>query len=299
MTSATVNALEQGTVILEVVFHRPGIHRRGDMAEIETSADKSQLGLNKRIVESPEYKYICKIASACRSYLRDLELHGPFKTGRHLIPISLLEQAYDRVLVDEEKYQEAVEAFLVVYPAQKEIARAALANQFNEADYPSVSALRRAFWVEKRVTQWATPGASQIGEYLYAKERDRVQVELTALADEAKIALREGIAGLAEKLAHALGVKDNGHRQTLQPGTLRKVLEWLALFDKRDILDDKDLGSVVNTIRSALDGKSLDDLRTNRGVRDSVKETLDGAVKQLHTLLADGPGRIVSFEDDE
>jgi len=300
-TTATngARALENGTVILEVIFHRPGIRRKGDVAEIETSADKAQLGLSKQIISSPEYKDAYRIASHCRDYLRDRELKGPFKTGRHLLPVSLLRECYEHVEQAEAEYSEAVERFLAVYPSQKEAARESLGLQYRESDYPSVDRLRAAFWIEKRITQWSTPDPSRIGEYLYEKERERVSVELTAMAEDAKLALREGIRELASRLARALGRKENGHRRQLRPETYQNVLEWLALFDKRDVLKDEALGAVVADIRGALDGNPITELRSNDGLRESVKGELEGAIEQLGTLLVDAPARSIVFDEDE
>jgi len=298
MNEQNGNQLANQTVILEVIFHKPGMTRRGDLSLVETEADKRQLGLSKRIIESPEYKEVGLVASHCRAFLRNLELAGPFKTGRHLLTLPLLESAYRHVGDAEVRYAEAAERFLAVYPSQVEQAKTMLADQYRAEDYPAVDTLREAFRVEKRVTTWSTPDASQIGEYLYSQEKARAAVELAAIADDAKLALREGIKALAAKLAKALGYKDSGHRQTLTPATYQKVADWLAIFDKRDVMNDSDLGAVVTEIKAALEGKGLDDLRTNRGVRDEVRRNLDGAIERLDTLLVDAPSRVVSFEDE-
>lgn len=291
-------ALQNGTLILEVIFHKPGITRRGDLGKVETAADKKQLGLSKKIIDSPQYRAVLHVANACREYLKSLELEAPFKTGRHLLPLKLLERAYTRVEEAEVAYHEAADAFIAAYPAQVQAARQSLADQFDDGDYPGLETLREQFWVERRVTSWDTPGEAKIGEYLYEKEKSRVAEELSSVAEDAKLALREGLRILTGKLAESLGPKPDGKRRRLSESTVKKVTDWLASFDARNVLGDADLGAVVTDLKSVLNNRGVKELRTNEGMRAAVKTELEQTGKALEALLVDVPARAISLGDE-
>jgi len=291
------DAISNNTVILEVIFHKPGITRKGDLGKVETPADKRQLGLSKKIIDSPEYRAVLHVANACREYLRAMELEGPFKTGRHLLPLGLLEKAYTRVEEAEKLYLKAADEFEAAYPAQVEEARQSLADQFEAGDYPDAESLRQQFWVERRVTSWDTPGEAKIGEYLYERESARVAEELSSVAEEAKFALREGLRALTIKLADNLGARPDGKRKRLSASTLAKVGDWLASFSARNVLGDSELAAVVTDLRSVMQGRGLKELRTNDGMRAAVKADLEKAGKSLDALLVDAPARAISFGD--
>ena len=291
-------AIQNETVILEVIFHKPGMTRQGDLGKVETPADKKRLGLSKKIIDSPEYRAVLHVAIGCREYLRSLELEAPFKTGRHLMPLKLLEKAYARVEDAEEAYGEAADTFVAVYPEQVEAAEQSLADQFDANDYPDADDLRQQFWVERRVTSWDTPGEAKIGEYLYEKEKNRVAAELSSVAEDAKFALREGLRELTTKLAESLGEQPNGKRKRLAGSTVTKITNWLTSFNARNVLGDSELAAVAADLRSVMNGKGLTELRTNDGMRAAAKADLEKAGKSLDALMVDAPTRAINLGDD-
>lgn len=299
MQAIKVNTkLEEKTVIFDVVFHKPGLTRKGDLAKVGTDADKKRLSLGKRILDSKEYKAAMTVARKCRSYLRDIEVPGgmPLRTGMHRIPVSLIDAAYEEVKKYEAEFMERAQAFLDAYPALKAKAPDDLKSQYREADYPPVYELEEAFSVSRHLLDFGVPDADKTSSAIHDEEWQAAKEEAIKAQEDCKMALRAATIELVQGFANALGHGDGGKKHKLTAAGWKRAEDFLALYDKRNVLEDEECEKYVKAMKELVNGHDPEILRKD----DAMRSTLEGKVKEvlagMKTLVESKP-RAFSQED--
>lgn len=292
-------ALQDATVIFKVLFHRPGITRKGDLSRVTTPADKKRLRLSKRILDSPEYGVTGKVKADFMEYVGRVELDSHLPSGEHLIPVGKIEEVYRRLEAVEDEYKEAVAEFIAAYPEQIETSRVALDDQFRESDYPPAEQLLSAFWVEHSIQTWEVPSESKLGEYVYQREQEKIASRLEEEAAKAMWGLRTVLHEMTTGLRDAmLGRNSEGNRKKLSPKNIKAVVEWCQNWKDRNVMADDELTAIVDELKAVVCGVGENELVTNKGLRATSAEQMAEVVSKLDTLLVDAPARLIALEDD-
>jgi hypothetical protein len=292
-----IRKLMDSAVVLDLTFHRPGIRRKADISLVETDADKNMLGLTKAIVDSKEYAAVIKVASETRRWVGLRALPSPLKRGTYLISVELVADVYEYLDAADASYMAKAEEFLLVYPWQVREAKQKLLDQFDPDNYPSVKKLRAAFYVERRLIDFGVPNPEKIGKAFWLREKKRAEKTWAKAADEVQAALRTAFRELVGHLAERLQPKDDGTKKVFRDTAVDKVLEFVDLFQQRNLTGDAELSGLVTQARNVLKGKKADKLRTSVVARGEVAEEMGRVMTALDELMETAPRRRIRFDD--
>lgn len=297
-TQGQNESLLERAVVLDLQWHMPGRNRKGSLATVETDADKSLLGLSKRIFNCEGYVKAQRVRSDLRDWLDRHSLPSPLKSGSYLVPLDMLAEVYAAVDEAEGAFQSAADEAAEQYPAAVEAYRERLRSQFDARQYPSEHEFRDAFRLDRRLLDFGVPDSSKIGHIFFELEKQRAEDEWRQAREEVQAALRESMLQLVRHLSDRLAPRPDGGRQILRGSAVGKVKEFLETFESRNLCGDGDLSELVRQARAVLDGASVDMLRNNTPLRQQVRGTMGEIGVRLDAMLADAPRRAINLEEE-
>ena len=162
-TQGRSDSLLERAVVLDLQWHMPGRNRQGSLATVETDADKTLLGLSKRIYNCEGYVKAMRVRTDLRDWLNRHSLPSPLKSGSYLVPLDMLTETYAKVDEAEAAYHEAADEAAEQYPAAVEAYRERLKSQFDARQYPSEQQFRDGFRLDRRLLDFGVPDSSKIG----------------------------------------------------------------------------------------------------------------------------------------
>jgi hypothetical protein len=276
----------------------PGRNRQGSLATVETDADKTLLGLSKRIYNCEGYVRAQRVKTELREWLKTHSLPSPLRAGSYLIPLDMLQEVYAKVDQAEVEFEAAANEATEQYPAAVADYRDRLKSQFDARQYPSQAEFRQAFRLDRRLLDFGVPDSAKIGNVFFEAERQRAEEEWRQARQEVQAALRQSLLELVRHLADRLAPKPDGKRQILHASAVGKVKEFLDTFDSRNLCGDEDLAGLVTQAKAVLDGTTVETLRGSQPLRDQVRGTMGEIGVRLDAMLADVPSRAISFEEE-
>lgn len=296
-TQPTVKRIMDNVVVLDLIFHKPGITKSGDMGLVETESKKEMLSLTKLIIESKEYLEVLNHTYTVRTWLTSRTVPSPLKRGTYLVPVKSVEMISEFINKAETKYKELVEKFLDVYPTAVENAKEDLKDQFNPSNYLTVDQLRSAFWVERRFIDFGIPTEEKIGAELWKQEKVRAEQTWGKAVEVIQAALRTSFRDLVTTLADRLEPKADGSRKAFRDATVNHILEFIDLFKARNVTDDAELDGLVAQANEVLNGRKPEDIRGSDAVRGEILGEMGRVKMALDQLIETAPRRRISFDD--
>lgn len=291
-------------VCLSIEIGKPGRTRKGDLDAVTTDADKDALKLSKTLFDGPEWSAIVSVDTAISNYLNPSNgvclKSKILRGGMHLVPFDLVEKVDAKL--DELCAERAVrvETFLDAYERLVEEARERLKSQFDIADYPRKDALRQKFYVEREYVTLGVPGKLKaVSAQIFARERAQAEAKWREGAEEIQAALREAMADLVAAMADRLAPKPDGSKKVITAAGVEKLTNFLDTFAARNITDDAELDTLVQQAREIMAGKSVDELRSNDGLRAEVGKQFAELKESVGTLMRTAPRRRINLDDDE
>jgi hypothetical protein len=217
----------------------------------------------------------------------------------HLIPVQSLQEISDYLDEAERKFKAHADAFLAEYDQVKATAKERLASKFNDADYPSEAYLRRAFWVERQLIEIGVPAESKVGSVISDMERAKAQKKWSEAAEDVTFALREQFRDLVSSLAERLEPNPDGSKKALHESALVKVLDWMKLFQNRNVLNDTEMDSLIAQAKNVLKGRArmVDEIRGDTTLRSKLAGEMSKIKIALDKTLENVPSRRIVFDD--
>ena len=299
------NVLHKTTCLL-LRFHKTGLIRKGNIAKIQTTANKKRLGLHKKILQSEAYDQMLLIARDCRRYAVARSVPGSFfSEGTHLIPCPLVVDLNEKIANAEQGYANFANLFVEQYPALVEEARTELDDQFNPGNYFDVSTtkgrqqLRSKFWVERRWFDWSPSGEHKVGTAIAVQEQAKQAVEIQDMALQVKAALRVGLKKLIDHLVERLTPGPGGAKKMFAPTTITKVVDFLELFSARNVCGDHELALLADQAKEVLAGQTPESIKDDDEVKAVVAGRMSMVKGFLDKLVQDMPERVINLDDDD
>lgn len=290
------NVLQDGTVILDVVFRCPGQVRRERQARVETKANQDWLSTNKRIFDSRTFRECQVIQAKTAEWLRKRSLPCGLE-GYFVLPLGLLPDAYAHLDDADARLAAKVEQFCGEYEQLKERAKAELKELYREEQYPDVERFRRGIRMDRRLIELGVPDPIKVGDAIaraeMAKARDRWQ----DAAEQVTACLREEFRDMVAHLAERLAPNADGSKKRLHESAVEKVAEFIELFRRRNVLDDRGMDLLVSRAKALLAGKSVELLRDNELIRSRTASAMAEVKVALDRLVTDAPGRRIVFDE--
>jgi hypothetical protein len=298
MTSTGKNSIIENSTLLKISFSKLGGSRKADLSKVTTEADKKSLKLSKVLYVSPEYAAVGKFDGEINRLISSwaIPCNAGFR-GISILPLKLMDRA-DKFLTEAmEKRKQLVQNFIDVFPAEIDEARVRLKDQFDESNYPSVDKIQELFSMSYAYITFKVP--DNLPEEVKKRESDKLTARFSEVEADVRDAMREGLAKLVKHLVDSLQVGDDGKQKIFRNSSVNNLVEFLELFNDRNITNDRDLEQLANKAREVIAGVDPDALRSKTSIRDSVKTGLVGVSTALNTLITtSGSGRKFSFDEE-
>lgn len=289
-----LSALER-CVLLSVTASQWGNTRKVSTALIEVEADKTMIGVQKRLLDSRELEQIRSLDSQIRRWVQSQSLPGPFGPGVYMLPIvsvQMVERMFTEVFVPQRLA--LVDQFCAKYAQLVEESVVKLGAVYNERDYPPVEQVAKKFDLAWQYLSLSAP--ENLPPSLIEREQQRIQGQWQNALDEARGVLRTAMVEMVARATERLSGSEDGKKKIFKNTLLTNLEDFIASFDARNLTDDDELAKVVEQARSLVAGVDPEMLRKDDTVRAKVAEGFQQIEQQLGSMMTDAPIR--QFFDD-
>lgn len=298
-TSMAANIFEKA-VAIAIEFHQPGNTRKVDATAVEVECDRDMLSVNKRLLDSDEFRAVKEVDRKAAKLLKAKALPSFFKTGVYLLPVDLVESVEKRLTDYKAEREEAVKKFIDAYPSLVEAAKDRLKDLYDASEYPEAGEVAKRFGMAWQYVDFGVPGKlSKISKAIFEKEQQKAEQRWNEASVKIQDALRTSFAELVRDMTEKLEPGEDGKKRTIQGRSVEKIKEFLADFASRNITDDKELSKLVGQAEALLEGKSVDDMRKDELFRQALKNgfgQISGAMGEMVTLA---PKRVFKKTKEE
>lgn len=293
--------IAENTILLALDFSAFGLMRTIDSRDIVDAeeADPSEIKAQKRLLDCDEYRAIKRIDAEAKAFVYSRSLPSLFKSGVYMVPNTLVEQV-DSVLEDYSGLRkEAVEAFIAALPGIKEKAKGALKGQYREADYPDAPTMRAHFGFKWSYVALETPmSLKAVSKKLYEREQRKAELQWKEATDELQKLLRAQALSLVEHMTDKLKPGADGKKKIFRDTMTEKIGDFLAVFEARNIADDKELGALVERAKDLLDGVDAQLLRENDRLKNRIAAGMDEIKAELSKMVTTAPSRAIDLSGE-
>ena len=187
------------------------------------------------------------------------------------------------------------------YPLARERAKTTpvkaggLGPLYREGDYPPIADFLACFGLE---WQWLALGVpDDLPAALRAEAAAKLEQQFTEAAEEVKLALRESFAELIAHATDKLKPAGPGEKQPVFRDTLiGNITQFCEVFQARNLMNDTELGSLVEQAKTVLAGVEPGKLRQFANVRETTRAQFAEIQAQLDAMITVKRGRVIDLE---
>lgn len=301
-TNTNMTKIITKTIGLDLIIGKPSAQRTvksNRFRHTQGNVDPDSLNVSKKLLNSKEFKAINTIDGKMGVYLRKTALPSFLRRGIYLLSLDLVDQV-DMVITDYKGVrEEAINAFISVYPSLIEEDKTKLGPEFNSEDYPTPEMLRTAFYVSARYISLETPDKLEnVNATIFKREKERVSQMWDSAADNIKDLLRYSFQELLDKMVTALRPAEDGGKKKFRTSTANNLLEFMATFDPRNITNDEELAALVTKCKGILGAGNPDLLRRDKDLKEQTYTALAEVKAQVDAMAIVKPRRKIKLEEE-
>lgn len=233
----------------------------------------------KRLLDSPELVRIGKLRTKARQLLYSMTMPWTTK-GIAILPAVSVESLMQGLAEIKTEWEDAVKAFKVRYADLINSARVSRGQMFRPSDYPSQRDIDSKFY-------WATdffpiPDAADFRVTLSADAEKAVKEEM---AEAMKSSLRTASEAVYDNVKKVLTnvvtqlSKDEGRIFDSLIGNVRNLVNSLPAMNS--VLDDPNLDTLVDQMKTTLVQYSTESLRDDDKTRAQARAAADAILKRM------------------
>ncbi len=289
--------LAQKTVCVKVRLGRIGNTRKVSNSQVEVDTDKSLIRVSKHLLDSKELRAIANFDGEVRRFLYDTCL--PFEAGIHLCPLALLEQLEAKLREFANQREALVQTFLSAYPVLCQEASQRLRSLYNPGDYPAADCVAQQFTFSWQYISFGVPDQlREISTKIWQDEREKAAQVMAEAGREIQQVLRAAMAELVTHMRDRLKEGPDGKPLKFKESTVSKLVDFLDVFEFRNVTDDSELKGVVEKARELLKGVDSEDLRTTSHLRAKVQQGMAEIAAELNTMTVKKGTRKLRLEEE-
>lgn len=289
--------LAQKTVCVKVRLGRIGNTRKVSNSQVEVDTDKSLIRVSKHLLDSKELRAITNFDAEVRRYLYDTCL--PFEAGIHLCPLALLEQMEAKLREFAVARDGLVHTFKSAYPVLCREASQRLRSLYNPSDYPPGDYVAQQFTFSWQYISFGVPDQlREISTKIWQDEREKAAQVMAEAGREIQQVLRAAMGELVTHMRDRLKESPDGKPLKFKESTVSKLIEFLGMFEFRNVTKDAELSGLVEKARELLKGVDSGDLRTTAHLRARVQQGMTEIAAQLDTMVVRKGARKFRMEED-
>lgn len=286
---------------LRVSFGRFGNTKKVDSNSgiLTTNADKSMLGVNKKLIDSKELTAIRDHDNALRTWLEKKCVPFPGWPGVMIMPDGLTLEVVERLEQHVELRHGLVAAWIDVYPSKRHDARALLGDEFANSDYPQIDEMRRRFRFDYIIRSFQTPETlKDISPELYTKQKAVAEKQYNSAMEEISAVMRLKLHEMVAHLTDKLTPEVDGKEKQLRQPTIDKINEFLNDFPLRDVSNDTQLAEVVAKAKALLGDTDAATIRTTETFKTKLYAGMEDLTEILGGLVEERPSRKFRLDDE-
>lgn len=289
-------------------FCKWGNRRRGNVSQLKTcdtstvegaaqdQKTKSRLKVTKELIKSEELEKINSFLGELRRWVYINTVPSFFKEGFQLTGIKGVEPIEKRMRAAQGELAVLVDALIKAYPVKVDEARAFLAEQFNEQDYPGQDDLKRMFRIQWNWVSFTVPEG--LPEELKQAEKDKLEKQFADAGEQILTALRTGFKELVSHAVERLTVPEGDKPKVFKDSMLGNIQEFLDTFNQRNLMGDVELAQLVARAREVMQGMTPQKLRQYAQNKDTVRTAFAEINQTLEKMIEERPSRSIDLTEE-
>jgi hypothetical protein len=247
-------------------------------------ASKEWLSATKKLIDPESLKPIIKAGNAARLYLRTISLPFPIH-GMVFVPKDMIPTVDASLQELKADFDATVDDFVADYSWLREKAQSHLGELFNELDYP-VDVREKFSFVWRFVVLDVPNGrAGVLSPEVYEREKEKFVNTMEEARLLAIKSLREEFASMVSRICDRFSASPDGKPKVFKNTTVNSFYDYFETFKQRNIFNDDSLAELVSRAQDILAGASPDSIRTDDGLRESIRQDMSEVEKGLQDVI--------------
>jgi hypothetical protein len=263
-------------------------------------ADYKSLSASKKILDTkdPAFKAVREVIRRAKNHWRAMTTPYP-EPGIRLIRKSSVEIFNTFLKQCEKDLNESVKVLQEKYPELRQRAAVALAELFNDNDYPT--RIDTAFCIEWDFPNVEPPAyLKNLNPELYEAEVKKIEARFAVAVDQAEQAFVQQFQQLVTHLVERLKGDVDGKPKVFRDTAVENLNAFFEQFRSLDIGSSTKLQQLVAQAQQAVAGITAGELRENTDARTAVQSALQQVAGEIDGLMVNKPDRMIQLpEDDE
>ena len=303
-------------VLLTVTFRKFGNRRKANVKQLTENENGESTGslacnetkrlkVSKQLIESKELQAIINYQMELYSWVKSKTVPSFIKEGFYLLNLSEVKTVQDKFAEAQDKLKDLVNKFAEAYPNQIEEAKAAFAGGtlFRASDYPSVEVVKSLFSIDYNLFNFEVSQAlpPEVREAEIAKVEKAFEDAKGLVTQVLVTGFEELLSGIQDKLAPGTDGKAKAFHKTL----FDDLAEFMANFNSRNLVNDKDLGALVskaNSILTSVRGDKVQDkalvVKSSDELREATRAQFQAIQAAIESDIKPKLGRAFNFDLD-
>ena len=294
----TQKELSERAIYLVLDWSALGTWKRVDTEKVVTKKQKrdDEVRARKRVINSSAMSDLRSIRYKVKRMLRTYALNSMFRPGVYAIPVQHVDYV-DSVLKDADNNMHSVrEKLQAEWPSVIKDAKERLGDLFDAADYPSAEEAANELQLSFRYMAIAeTPAILKtIAADVYKEDVERAKKETEKELEAFRLHLRAALLEIVENMRKTLQTPE-GDRKVFGQRFFKRLDEFMATFQVRNLSDDGELKKVVAQLKKVADGTDLTTLKEDAPTQKALNKTLKGINTELDKLVEEGDSRMMDL----
>lgn len=294
-TVSPIKYLTDNAVLLAIRLDCIGKKRKINPSILDVD-DAHILHIHKDILSCPELNSINLLDSQIRAFIRRHTYPTDFGSGVYILPLQMLEEV-DEKLTDFQKERDIlIEKFCENYDLRKEEAKERLGRFYNEDDYPDIEILTEKFDFKAQCLSFDVPkNIENVRSDIYEREKEKAEESWFKTFNMIKHSLRNELILILDHIIERMTPEDSGKKKKFKEATVNNLFEYLKNFHKKNIIQDVELETIVNTIKYFTKNVSIEDLRGDDFIRENMLSNFIKIRKKLTEVIESIEVRSITF----
>jgi hypothetical protein len=268
--------------------------RQTNNLKVETTADKTQLRHQKRLIDSPELDEIKSQDGYMKRHLDSVSCN--YAEAKRFLPKTELTKMYKALVAYQTiRRPKLVADFMAKYRALELVDFApiaeALGDQFERSDYAPADEVEAGFQMYFSIHNVGELDLKGLPDFIVAMELEKEQTKRATAVDEWTKTMRVAMHGVISHLFDVLKTDPiTGKKKVLRDTAVENLTEFCKTFPSRNLGDDAECLAIRDKITSLMAGVSPEQLRESENLKELIASKLE-TLKAEAGLLVQATGR--------
>lgn len=254
----------------------------------------------KRLLPKEGFREWENLKAQRGAWTKSVKNYGiPFAVdGMTVVKIERIPEIEELLDVIEATHDMLVTELLAAYP--KAISKESVQSElYAAADYPTVERLGATFKVTRQWAHFGVPEVlREIDPVRWEAERKRTAEMWNEIKANGVLALRKMVLEITTRLVESVKPDPKtGEKKRFYATAVSNLTDFFETFEARNIVNDAELAERVSTLKALIEGKDLEQFKTDDSVRKQVLEKGGEIARELETMVVSASARAITFED--